>query len=322
MNIINDQKKWDAEVRENKPRSGAFLQSWAWGEFQNSLGKEVFRFDGVGQMIKTTLHKKKHYLFCPRGPILKKGQDFGDVFSKFRELFSKDKELFFVRFEPTEEIGVSNFSSLLHKTVDAEPPETLITDLSKSEDELLSSMHQKTRYNIKLAKKKGVEVQIEAVPEKDIWDLFDITAKRGSFRLHPISYYEKMLEALNGDNCHAYLATATFEGETIAVNIMIDFDGTRTYLHGASSNAYRNVMAPFLLHWELILAAKAKGMLHYDWWGIAPESATKEHAWYGITRFKLGYGGERVSYPGTFDLAKSRSSYIAYSLVRVLRRKF
>ena len=197
------------------------------------------------------------------------------------------------------------------------PADTLILDLSVEEDALLAQMHHKTRYNVRLAQKKEVEITIDAAEEiETVWKAFEETAKRGEFRLHTKSYYKKMIENLKKGECHAFVAKAEYQGEVLAVNIMIDHGNVRTYLHGASSNAHRNFMAPYLLHWELIKEAKQKGLQKYDWWGIAPEGAGAEHAWAGVTRFKKGFGGENFSYVGTFDLVFKHGGYQLYQFFR------
>jgi lipid II:glycine glycyltransferase (peptidoglycan interpeptide bridge formation enzyme) len=109
--------------------------------------------------------------------------------------------------------------------------------------------------------------------------------------------------------------------ELLAVGIFADAYSVRTYLHGASSGTHREVMAPYLLHWSAILDAKAKGLMRYDFWGI---SNTKP-AFAGITRFKCGFGGTEVSFPGTFDHCrtyKSRAFYLVYILLRAMNRLF
>jgi lipid II:glycine glycyltransferase (peptidoglycan interpeptide bridge formation enzyme) len=221
----------------------------------------------------------------------------------------------FVRFEPLNDVKTFGFK----KTFSVSPKTTLITSLEKSEEKLLSSFHQKTRYNINLAKRKGVKIEIAKAWELDIvWPLFEETAKRDGFRLHDKKHYEELLK-LKSNNLKVFLAVAFYENRPLAANIMVDFNGTRTYLHGASSNSNRNVMAPFLLHWELLTDAQAKGLKFYDWWGIASSDDPKD-PWAGITRFKKGFGGETVRSPGTFDYVLKPSGYLIYKIIRCLKR--
>lgn len=304
-----DKKIWNEFVKSHAPRSGAFLQSWEWGLFQKSVGenlrRKVYRDEGkvvgLGQWIDRSLPFFGRYSFCPKGPL-----------GKWQP--NQDGQMF-LRIESND----SKLPSYARKTIDLDPADTVITSLSASEEDLLAAMHHKTRYNIGLAKRHGVHVHVSSADFDNAWELFEQTASRGQFRLHPRDYYEKMLETLSGSGCRAFLATASYEHEVIAANVMVDFNGVRTYLHGASGSQHRKIMAPYLLHWELIRDAKTHGLTHYDWWGVAPENA-KHHPWAGISRFKRGFGGEEVCSPGTFDLVNKKFVYKLYQLARKIRR--
>ena len=110
------------------------------------------------------------------------------------------------------------------------------------------------------------------------------------------------------------LFLAEYQKEIIAGGIFAFFGQAVTYLHGASANQYRNVMAPHLLQWHLISLAKKLGYRHYDFFGI------NEVKWPGVTRFKKGFGGRVVEYPGTFDLIFQPAWYNFYKTGRRIRR--
>lgn len=299
------------------PRSGAFLQSKEWGAFQTAAGRVVKRYafeDGprlaLAQGLEFPMPFGMTYLSFPRGPV-------GDSSAAVELIAAAGKETgaCFVRFEPVS----SGAPAGARKTVDLQPADTLIMDLRQPADIRLAAMHHKTRYNLRLAERKGVEIAMAGSLD-DVWFLFEQTAKRGGFALHAKSYYAAMLETLSEGPCRAFLAIALHEGKPVAANIMIDHQGTRTYLHGASGDTSRELMAPYLLHWRLIEDASARGMSSYDWWGVSPDGASETHPWAGVTRFKLGFGGERVSYPGTFDAVLNVGTYAAYAALRHLRR--
>ena len=149
-----------------------------------------------------------------------------------------------------------------------QPREILILDISKSEEELLAGMKQKTRYNIKLAEKRDVKVL--ASREKKYIDEFcrlvKITAERDKITPHPENYYRKMFETIPPEILKLYIAE--YEGKIIAANLVLFFGKTATYMHGASDNEHRNVMAPYLLQWQTILDAKKSGCNRYDLGGI------------------------------------------------------
>jgi len=316
MQNASEQKKneWNQFVNQYGPRSGRFLHSWKWGEFQKSVNEKVERvvveenneWVAVAMMVEKNISLFGSYLYIPKGLIVKNQEQFEEVLDT---LLSERKNPTFLRFEP-EQLP-ENLKA--KKTIDVQPAHTLITDLTKPETTLLENMHHKTRYNIGLAERKDVQVCMGVDSIDSVWPLFEATAKHGNFSLHSKSYYEAMTKV-------AFLATAKYEDRIVAANLMIDFDGVRTYLHGASSPEHRKLMAPYILHWDLMVDAKSKGIGTYDWWGIAPENQ-KHHKWAGITRFKKGFGGEEVSSPGTFDFVSKPFVYKLYKLARKIYRR-
>ena len=129
-----------------------------------------------------------------------------------------------------------------------------------------------------------------------------------------------MVESLHGIDCDIFVPVGTFFRQPLVAGIVVDFGDTRTYLHGASSNEHREMMAPTFLHWEIMRDAKARGMRFYDWWGIAPDGSAMDHPWTGITRFKTGFPGERISSPGTYDIVLRPITYKMYNALRRVRR--
>jgi lipid II:glycine glycyltransferase (peptidoglycan interpeptide bridge formation enzyme) len=321
-----DQQTWDTFVLKHGPRSGRFLQSFAWGEFlgkggeggrggkeRNVIDRVAWVSDAnevvaVAQVIQKTIPFFGTYAYVPRGPI--------GVISR-TDVTDLAAQNLFIRIEfgteSNQKIPVLN-GKKIHPI---QPVHTLITDLAISTDERLARMHEKTRYNIRLAEKKGVKIEMQSATMDEVWSVFEATASRDAFRLHGKEYYRKMIES-----GVAFLAVAKHEDDILAANIMIDFGDTRTYLHGASSNVKRNLMAPYLLHWELMKDAQSKGITFYDWWGVAPIDAPANHPWAGISRFKRGFGGEDVSYSDAVDVVLKRGRYTLYQVLRKLRRGF
>lgn len=312
-----DQASWNAQVQKHAPPFGAFLQSWEWGEFQMALGFDVIRLQEevkgkiiLAQAVQFSLPLKSSYWHVPKGPL-------GDAQPKLAIDFLK-KTLpggAFLKLEPTTKPrgGV--------RAKDRQPAVTTIIDLTQPEAQIAERMKAKTRYNIRLAEKKGVSSRIVGIEYfDDFVRLMQQTAERDKFSLHEVERYKKMLDMLRTKNCEAFMAMAFFEDRPLAANIMIDAFGTRTYLHGASSNLYRNVMAPYALHDFLIRDAKTKGLQSYDFWGIAPPEAGEDHPWAGISRFKNGFGGAVVRMPGTIDVSKNFFMYNLYRLAKKVRR--
>lgn len=246
----------------------SFLQSPEWEEFQKSLGRKTFRV-GEKLLIKMPLTMGQSYLYCPRsicrhkdidmymGKIKKLAQSEGSFFARIEPMFI-DKEV-----DP-KDIGVKKVQS-------RQPKQTLMVDLEKDEEEILSGMKSKTRYNIRLARKKGVKIS-KSTKLDDVGKFYDIvleTAKRDGIKVYDKDYYRKMAKVFLKSNKFA-IYMAKYNGEVIAVNLMLYYGKIAYYLHGASSNKYRNMMAPYMLQWEAIKDAKKLGYKLYDFWGISP----------------------------------------------------
>lgn len=309
-----------------------FLQSWSWGEFQKNAGHRVWRF-GVYEnnqlmasaaIIEHRLPLKKSYLYCPRGPIInsrltdeQQEEVLKLILSKARDITiaTQNAEEIFFRFEPIFAIrdsclpaGTARFA--IWPTLSIQPPNTLILDLRLPTSDLLNNMHPKTRYNIHLAEKHGVKIIRTANFEK-CWPLFKATGQRDRFNLHAKNYYQKMMEL---KEMELWVAENN-QGDIIAANLMSFFGDTATYLHGASDYQNRNLMAPHLLQWVLIQEAKNRSFKYYDFHGVAPENKP-DHPWAGVTRFKMGFGGKVINYPGTFDFIYEKGWYKLYQFFR------
>lgn len=344
--IVHNEEDWDAFVLAH---GGGFLQSWGWSEFQQALGRRVFRFrmdapvEGQGQktvaqflLVMVPLKFGFSYAYVPRGPIVDWSESgaerFEGALSAVRETVAREKAVFAKLELPFSAAGAAVGEESLRshgliavKTL--QPKDTLIVDLRPTEEALLAAMHPKTRYNIKVAGKHGVTVR-EAeygnahLFDHDIdlfWKLMEETTERDGFRAHPKSYYVRLLKTCSAKKHQGLFRTrlvfAEYRGEPAAVALMGAYGDTVTYLHGASSARLRNVMAPFALHWEMMIEAKKQGYAKYDFWGIAPTDDTA-HPWAGITRFKTGFGGDKVSYLGAWDLPGREIWYKLYRAVK------
>ncbi len=332
IKIITDQKQWNEWLVANS-ETASFTQSWAWGEILLAEGKKVERLAVVekgnviaqAQVVYSSIMFGWQYSFCPKGPVFDEIRIKNQESSVYEALLSycKKKGAIFLRFEPQSVIQNSKFK--IQKTIDINPSATLILDLTKSEAELLAGMHQKTRYNIRLAEKKDLEIKNEK--NLDIfWNLMNKTGSRDKFGLHSKKHYEQVL-------CSpiVWQLTAYDDNVPIACAVFINFGGACTYLYGASDYEYRNLMAPYLLQWEGIKIGKKLGCTRYDFFGVAPKLASAtvdnyvsdpKHQYAGVTRFKLGFGGMSQEWPGTFDFVIDKSKYHAYSWLRRLRRLF
>jgi lipid II:glycine glycyltransferase (peptidoglycan interpeptide bridge formation enzyme) len=321
FNKKEQKKEWNDFIVAH---GGSFLQSWEWGEVMEADGRKIWRLavqEGGGKILMAALVVKydlpfgNSYLYIPRAPIF--SVSFGEP-SFWQEFLYKIKEIaaaenaIFLKIEPQIEAEALEGRNLLKisgfrkSRLNVQPWKTLILDLSKSAENLLEEMHPKTRYNIRLARKKGVVIRgwpggSGAERFGIFWRLMRETAGRDKIRLFPESHYRHVFEILGqSDLCELYTAEYVApEGvnEILASILAVRWGETATYLYGASASRYQNLMASSLIHWEAILDAKIKGLEHYDFWGI------DEKKWPGITRFKKGFGGKEIEYVGAWDHA-------------------
>jgi len=318
MKILKSQNKedWDKFIIEN---NGSFLQGFGWGDFQNKFLKKVWRFEikekektlACVQIIKDFFWLKKNFLYIPYGPCFKENLFNKDkkevlefILREVKKIANKEKSIF-LKIESC--IPIPSIKEEKKSLKRIQPKETIILDLKKTEEEILKQCRPKTRYNIKIAKKRGVEI-IQDNSEKyfkEFYRLIEKTAKRDKFKPHSKDYYKKMLELKE-----AFLFSADFKGRVVAANIMIFFGKRATYLHGASDYKYRNLMAPYLLHLEQIRKAKNNRMQKYDFWGI------DEKKWPGVTRFKRGFEGDEIKYPEVKDFIFKKEYYAVYRLLK------
>jgi lipid II:glycine glycyltransferase (peptidoglycan interpeptide bridge formation enzyme) len=324
IEICQNREKWDKYQKDQQNTSASlapaeFLQSFDWGEFQKNTGKVVLRLDVQGEPIQGFEHKLGlgKYLYIPRLKISDIG--LGDLVE-----YLKIKKYIFLRLEPITPFKLKAKSYKLQAIKNRQPKQTLILDLKHSEEELLSAMHAKTRYNIHVAEKHEIEVREEKNVEV-FWKLNQETTSRDKFKSHDKKYYGDMLSM---PACHQLVAY--YQGQPIAANILIICGNTTTYLHGASSSSSRNLMAPYLLQWQGIKLAQKFGCTYYDFWGVAPRAEENmgqstcfnnfcwevNHRWTGVTRFKAGFGGKYREYPEGCDIILRSLLYKLYQLLK------
>jgi lipid II:glycine glycyltransferase (peptidoglycan interpeptide bridge formation enzyme) len=298
-----------------KQNNASFLQSWEWGEFQQFLGHKVFRFSYQeseantihAQFIEQTIpHLGGKYLYCPYGPF----GNFELLAKLILEIQKQFPEYWFIRLEPRH-----NYQIIGQQTTRIQPAKTLITNLTLSVEELLKQMHNKTRYNIKVAQRHNVEIFIASTPEQinSALNLITDTSLRQGFLDHPKSYYHNLITS---QKLNLKIYTAVWQEKLLSSAIMVDYHNTRTYLFGGSSSENKNLMAPYALHWQAILDAKSANFHYYDWWGI--ETSTGKQP--GFVRFKLGWGGSKVEYPPAQDIPNKSVHYFGYKILRKLNR--
>ncbi|HAT03997.1 MAG TPA: hypothetical protein DCS29_04480 [Candidatus Magasanikbacteria bacterium] len=305
-----------------------FLQSWDYGEFLKSVGRDIRRIQieekGIKklqiQYIFVSLPFKISYVYIPWAYIPE------EIFTDILHYFKK-QHVSFVRAELLNECVTKKYKQI--STPNIQVRNTWILDITKSQKELLENMHAKTRYNIGLAQRK--DVAVDHIKNIDLfWKLNMITTQRNQYQSHPKIYCEKLLALPNTYQINAYS-----NGTPIACVILFKYDKTLYYFIGASSNEYRNSMAPYLLQWEAMQLGQRLNCTTYDFWGMAPpakEGSGKESCYHGycwqadhnltgVARFKAGFSGALKSYPDAQEIILNKRSYYFFKIIRMLRKK-
>jgi lipid II:glycine glycyltransferase (peptidoglycan interpeptide bridge formation enzyme) len=349
MNRSPTQTAWSQLLAEH---NGHLLQSWAWGEFKQQFGWSTERLQ-VGQAAAQILFRKLPLGFTlayiPKGPMV----DWHNP-AEWRSLLeaahtlARQKRAVFLKIEPDvwlpegQEVASENsphpqplsrgergvevrqLTEAGFTPADPSQPQTsVLVDLSGDEDTILAAMKQKTRYNIRLAERKGVTVrQGDEADIETFYALSQLTAARDGFGVHRLAYYRTVFTLFGPEQC-ALLLTE-FEGEALA-GLMVFRQGREAcYFYGASSNSQRNLMPTYLLQWAAMRWAKQQGCTRYDLWGIphAPaetleaEFDRRTDGLWGVYRFKRGFGGSIVHSPGAFDFVYNPLLYRLYRLRR------
>lgn len=312
---------------------GHILQSWEWGEIKGETGWRPVRLAlleggdirGAAQvLIRSLPYGVGRLAYVPKGPVL----DYSNtellqaMLGALRDL-ARDERVISLKIEP-EIVEPSPVTETLAADglVPAPPVQmrsTIWVDLSAPEEEILARQKQKTRYNIRLAERKGVEVRSGTVDDLPAWyDMYEVTSRRDTFTIHGLDYYQTVLGVLQPRRM-ADLLLAYHEDDLLAGIIVFAFGHEAQYMYGASGNEKRNFMAPYLVQWRGMQWARAQGASIYDLWGIPDRLEENEDLW-GVYRHKRGYGGEIVRYVGAFDLVRAPLQHMA--LERVARPLF
>ncbi|MDP3987893.1 MAG: peptidoglycan bridge formation glycyltransferase FemA/FemB family protein [Candidatus Levybacteria bacterium] len=305
------------------------LQSYQWGEFRKKTGVKVIQ----GSDFQLTIHKIPHLPwnigYLPKGNLPDK-----KLIEELRKI-GKENRCIFVQLEPNISVLSSEVAEWTPRRCGLHPAihplftkYTFILDLTKSEEELLKKMHPKTRYNIKVAQKHGVEVVEDNSDEafEEYLKLTKKTTKRQGFYAHTEKYHRLMWDTLSQksgtDILSAHLLLAKYKNEVLAAWILFVFKDTLYYPYGASSTQHRETMSSNLMMWEAIKFGKKLGLKKFDMWGALGPNPDKNDPWYGFHRFKEGYGAELVEFVGSYDIIINPLIYHFYKIADKIRWSF
>jgi lipid II:glycine glycyltransferase (peptidoglycan interpeptide bridge formation enzyme) len=326
-------------------KSDSFLQSAMWGQFKSRFGwkSNAYMVSWAGLKSLPLLALSRRLLPCfsfayiPWGPELPEGFPCNERHRVLRELAVKLKPFLahdtaLIRFEPPwyaeiNEDMVFLPTGLKRAAAIVQPPDTVLVNLELSSEEILRGMKPKWRYNIGLAKKKGVLVEEANTQGLDIfYKLLRETASRDGIAVHGFDYYKTLFELCekysgkDGDSPRLRLYTARHDEDALAAIVVLFRGKNATYLYGASSDVKRNLMAAYALQWRAMTDAKEAGCKCYDLFGIPPDG-DPNHPMAGLYSFKTGFGGRIIHRPGTWDYPLSPVAYFFFSKAEALRKK-
>ncbi|KAA3644950.1 MAG: peptidoglycan bridge formation glycyltransferase FemA/FemB family protein [Chloroflexi bacterium] len=340
-----DSQTWTAIISDLP--NPHLLQTWQWGEaksqygwtpyyktWQDDEGKVVAAAQILQRSIKLPLIPVTlKMLYVPKGPLLnwEDAQLCQRVLADLKT-FAKEHNAFFIKIDPDVRLGTGvpdEEGSLEHglgqeitselkssgwrfSNEQVQYRNTVMVDLTPDEDQLLANMKQKTRYNVRLAGRKGVTVRVGTVGDFDmLYNMYAETANRDSFTIRAKDYYLTVWNTFMDAGMLQPLI-AEVEGQPVAGLMLFIFEQIAWYIYGMSTAAHRNKMPTYLLQWEAIKAAKAAGCTTYDLWG-APDNFTESDSMWGVFRFKRGLGGQVMRHIGAWDLPVRPWLYTIYT---------
>ncbi len=339
--------RWNVTIA-NLP-SAHFLQTWEWGQVKAHFGwqpiPKIWR-DERGEVVAAALVLQRvlpirglaarlSLIYVPKGPLLD-WQDAGlrqRVLSDLADL-ARQRGAIFIKIDPDVRAGlgypgqpgaqedptgtqvVCNLAQLGWRFSDEQIQfrNTVLLDLKPDLETLLAKMKPKTRYNIRLAERKGVSVRPGTLDDlKILYRMYAETAIRDGFVIRGENYYLDLWATF----IQAGLAeplVAEVDNQPAAAVVIFRFAGGAWYMNGMSRPAHREKMPNHLLQWEAMRRAKAAGATIYDLWG-APDIFAESDSLWGVYRFKEGFGGEVVCHIGAWDLPVRPVMYRLYAQI-------
>jgi peptidoglycan pentaglycine glycine transferase (the first glycine) len=337
------------------------LQSREWGEAKQISGWQSMHqawWDSNDQLAAAALILSRtitfkgletplRVMYIPRGPMVRDWVDIPlrrKVLSDLQSI-AKQQKAIFIKMDPEVQIGhgVSGEENALENSwtqdligelqednwvpssEQVQFRNTMVIDLQLDKDQLLANMKQKTRYNIRLATRRGVSVRPGSAKDLELmFKMYAETSVRDGFTIRNADYYLSLWK----DFISAGMAEpllAEVDGEPVAGVIIFRFGGRAWYMYGMSRAAHREKMPNYLLQWEAILRAQAAGCEEYDLWG-APDVFNEGDDLWGVYRFKTGLGAQVVRFIGAWDLPINYRLYRIYSqllprVLDIMRRK-
>jgi Acetyltransferase (GNAT) domain len=289
---------WDAAL-QGDGATPSLLQSWGYGETQTDEGWQVERVELPECRAQVLLQGVPglRWAYVPRGPFPASMQSTRALIN-----WAKERRLVRLRLEPEApaEFGEALRAAGFRPGPAMHPLHTQIVPLGP-EESMLALFKPKHRYNVRLALRRGVEVQAGDDVE-ELYRQHAHTAARQAITGLSLAHYRRRIERLPW--CRVYVARV--EGEPVAAIMVSRFGGRAYYLFGGSSGRHRELMPTYALQWEAMRSAASDGCHDYDLWGLPPSGDSTDHPWHGLWQMKTGFGGRQVSYCGAWDLVLSQ----------------
>jgi len=302
----------------------SLLQTKDWASLKAKTGWQAQEIDGV-QIMSRKLPLGRSFFYVPEVSTEQLNKISIKELLKKIELSAKEQKAIAIRIEILEEENGLRLKELkdlkFQKSFEEIQPEhRQWIEIDKNEDQILAQMKPKGRYNIRVAQKHGIKVfrNQDFDHIKIFYELYSETAKREHFRPRPIGYFKNLLNLIKETN-YGSIFTAYYKEKPLASLIITYYDQIASYLYGASSAENRNVMAPYLAHWNAIEEAKKRDCTLYDLLAVAPKDKPN-HKYAGLSRFKQQFGGHQVDLIGSWDFVYQPFGYAWFKSLEKIRR--
>jgi len=330
---IKDKEKWDKFVIRNNTDS--FLESWNWGKFSRKAGDKIWRlglFENGETLVAVALivkieAKRGTFLFIPHGPVVSEEKYKTEIISKLKTFLirlGKKEKAAFIRISPIFKLNAENLqifqkAGFRNAPIHMMHPETTwILDLNKSEEKLLADMKKNHRNLIRRAKKEELEI-LKGDSEEFLKDFYAIhmeTVRRHHFIPFSYEYMKRELEIFRQDG-QIEIFNARYQDKIISSAIIVFYGDAAFYHHGASSSEYSKIPSSYLALFTAICEAKKRGCKKFNFYGIVDDKP--KHPWFGLSRFKKGFGGREVKFVHCQDLPLNFRYKITY-LIETFRK--
>lgn len=339
---------WQAALLQIDP-APPLLQAWQWGDFKARHGWQPRRmlWDGNAraaagaqllQRSARTFGLNSVIQYVPHGPLLDwRNPALAQTVLADLRTAGKQANAIFIKIDPALALAAPSADASTAAAADLltrggwklsasqiQFRNTVVLDLQQQPEKLLAAFKTKTRYNIRLAQRHGVNVQPATTQQLPaLYEMYKQTAQRDGFPIRPQAYYLDLWSSF----AQAGLAQpliAEYGAQPIAGAVVFAYAQQAVYMHGMSSSAHRDKMPNYLLQWHALQWAHARGCTLYDMWG-APDNFETTDPLAGVWRFKSGFNGRVVRTPGAWDLVLRPAAYTLYEfalprLLQFLRR--